>query len=271
MIIINSEPILFSDLDGTLLTDDKRISPENIAAIKRLRDFGGELTVATGRSVESARKYVNAAGITLPVIVYNGVMIYDYGKERVLWNDRLTENAAEYVAVIKNNFPNVGIEILRNDKIYVVTDNRHVREHVEIEKLENTICALDDVPSEWFKVLMALDEDKIPELAEFIKNQGFEDVYCVQTSKNYFEMLPLGSNKGSAMKRLCQILGKSAESAAAVGDYNNDCEMIQYAAAGAAMANAPESVKAVADIVVGDNMQNGFAQFVDYILNNRIQ
>lgn len=262
----NFDMLLFTDLDGTLLTHDKRISDENMSAISRLRARGGDVTVATGRSVESARRYVNAAGINLPVIVYNGVMIYDYKSEKILWNDMLTEKAVSYVKIIKDRFPNVGIEILRNDKIYVIASNRHVKEHIEIEMLEHTSCELSKTPKDWFKVLMALDEDDIPALAEFINGQGFEDVYCVRSSKNYFEMLPKGSSKGNAMKILCSLLGKDIKNTAAIGDYNNDCEMIEYASVGAAMESAPDIVKSVSDVVCPDCEQNGFAYFVDSII-----
>lgn len=261
------DTLLFTDLDGTLLTHSKRISDNNISAINRLREHGGDVTVATGRSVESARRYVNKACVNLPVIVYNGVMIYDYQSEKILWNDMLTSKAAEYVRIIKENFPNVGIEVLRNDKIYVVVTNRHVKEHIETEMLEYVMCELSKTPKDWFKVLMALDEEDIPALAEFIDKQNFEDVYCVQTSRNYFEMLPKGSSKGNAMKILCGILNKDIKNTAAIGDYNNDLEMIECANTGAAMENAPDSVKSVADIVCPDCERDGFAYFVDYILN----
>ncbi len=262
----NFNMLLFTDLDGTLLTHDKRISDESVAAISRLRAHGGDVTVATGRSVESARRYVDMAGITLPVIVYNGVMIYDYKSEKTLWNDMLTDKAFNYVKIIKDRFSNVGIEVLRNDKIYVIASNRHVKEHIEIEMLEYVSCELSETPKNWFKVLMALDECDIPTLAEFINEQGFEDVYCIQTSRNYFEMLPKGSSKGNAMKILCSLLGKDIKDTAAIGDYNNDCEMIEYSRVGGAMGSAPDSVKSVSDVICPDCEQNGFAYFVDHII-----
>lgn len=261
--------LLVSDLDGTLLTHEKHITDINRDAINRFRESGGEITVATGRSVESARKYVNLIGVTLPVIVYNGVMLYDYKSDEAIWNDNLTDKARDYVRVIKEKFPEVGIEILRSDRIYVVSNNHHVKDHIEMEMLEYCECELDNVPDGWFKVLMALDEDKIPEVAEFINKQHFEDVYFVQSSRNYYEMLPNGASKGNALKMLCKLLGKNIKRTAAIGDYNNDCEMIQIANIGAAMGNAPENVKAVANIVVAENKNNGFSEMIDYILKNQ--
>lgn len=259
--------LVASDLDGTLLTHAKTISPKNRQAIKLLRESGSDITIATGRSIESARKYVKAVGVTLPVIVYNGVVIYDYETEKIIWNDNLTEKAFDYVKLIKEKFPQIGIEILRSDTIYLVADNEHVRDHIGIENLSFKECELEQVPKGWFKVLMALDEDLIPVVNQFVNEQNFSDVYCVQTSRNYFEMLPIGSSKGNALKMLCERLNIDTDNTAAIGDYNNDCEMIKIAGVGAAMDNAPDSVKQYADIVVADSEDDGFSEFIDYLLN----
>lgn len=258
--------LLVTDLDGTLLTSDKRITAKSKDAVLKLRDSGGDITIATGRSVESARKYVDEIGIELPVIVYNGVMIYDYKSEKPLWNDCLTENAKQYALKILERFPCAGMEVLRRDKIYVINDNSYVREHIDIEKLENVVCGIDDVPFEWYKILMALDPKVIPEVQKFVKEEDFADVYFVRTSECYFEMLPKGSCKGNALKQLCRITGHDILNTAAVGDYNNDCEMIEYSKIGGAMGTAPESVKDSADIIVSSSDDNGFAEFVRYAM-----
>ena len=69
--------MLISDMDGTLLKDDKTINPIDLMAIEQFRLREGIFTVATGRNYKSAMQYFKELNIRCPVILYNGGMIYD--------------------------------------------------------------------------------------------------------------------------------------------------------------------------------------------------
>ena len=78
--------ILFTDLDGTLLNDDKQVSEGNRVAIQRLLDAGHYLVVSTGRPTKSAFKVVQRLGLTMPgcyMLSYNGGTIFDCSKQEI--------------------------------------------------------------------------------------------------------------------------------------------------------------------------------------------
>ena len=76
-----SKVILMTDLDGTLLTDDKRILPQDLEAIERFRAGGGLFTMATGRGYSMAKHIADKLRLDCPAVVYNGAAVYDFRQE----------------------------------------------------------------------------------------------------------------------------------------------------------------------------------------------
>ena len=75
--------LVISDLDNTLLTAKEGIPEYNIQMIKQFQQLGGRFTVATGRSVESVRRYLGQIKFNAPAITYNGGIIYDYENNNI--------------------------------------------------------------------------------------------------------------------------------------------------------------------------------------------
>ncbi len=266
-----SQMLLISDMDGTLLTDQKTISPGNLEAIKAFQAAGGRFTIATGRSIISAAKYVGLLhqnGVLLdgPAILFNGAAIYDYHRREMLWHTVMPPDTLRYLAVVKERYPQVGIEVLGEKTTFVATFNRFVKEHLEIEHLPYQIAELDEIPPGAIKVLFALEHELIPEFARFMEEQRFAGVCYVESAEHYYEMLPAGNSKGEALSHLSALTGIPVENTVTVGDYNNDIEMIRRAGIGVAMGNALPAVKQAADRVVASNNEDGLKQLIEGLL-----
>ena len=95
------------------------MSQKDKEAIKRFRADGGKFTVATGRTIQSAMKYFEELEVDLPVILYNGSLIYDILTKKVMYTDFLPECAAEIGKELFEFMENPGGEVLRLDNIYV--------------------------------------------------------------------------------------------------------------------------------------------------------
>ena len=79
--------ILFADIDGTLLNDQKEIPKENMTAIQKALDLGHYVVVATGGPLDSAKAVAKDLGLMMRgcyLIAYNGAIVYDCGNEKVL-------------------------------------------------------------------------------------------------------------------------------------------------------------------------------------------
>ena len=98
-----SKVILFSDMDGTLLTSKKEITQKDLDAIKRFTSLGGKFTVATGRTVQTFEQYRDMLDINIPIILFNGALIYDYSTKETLYMNPLPENAKDIALEILAN------------------------------------------------------------------------------------------------------------------------------------------------------------------------
>jgi Cof subfamily protein (haloacid dehalogenase superfamily) len=267
--------ILFTDLDGTLLNDDKLVSKGNREAIERLLDAGHYFVVATGRPTKSAFKVANQLGLTMPgcyMIAYNGGVIFDCSTEEILMEKTLT---MEYVRYLFQEAEKYGLYIQtygEDDKIFATSDGKELefylgtnRRALDFEISREACDLLDRVPNK--ALLVDLDGSGIIKFWE--EHREWEKGRCDSTFScpQYLEYLPQGVSKGNAVRTLCEMLGIDIQNAYAAGDERNDISMIEAAGVGVAMKNAVEEAKAVADYVTeNDNNHDGIAEVIDRLI-----
>lgn len=266
-----SKVLIVTDLDGTLLPDNKILSEQDKKAIKRFRADGGKFTVATGRTVQSAMKYFRELDIDLPVILYNGSLIYDTAEEKVMFTDILPDCAIDIAKELFEHMENPGGEVLRLDNIYIVCNNEYEMEHTRICQVEPVYTDLDSVPKgDWFKILFASEPSLVEELENYVKSKNYP-VDFVRSHDIFIEMLPKDSSKGTALKEYIKLMGMEDYKIYAAGDFHNDIEMLQTADIGAATANAQQAVKDIADVVLERTSDEGaIAELIDRIYSGDI-
>ena len=240
------------DLDGTLLDPDHRLSPAVHIAMGALsRRFW--VTLATGRSLASAVPFVTALGITVPVILYNGAVVYDFLAGRALYERRLTAGDARAALAAARDFP-VDAEVYRDihdPTLYVERITPRVvrfqrKEGLPARAVGDLASFLDFPP---LKLLLLGEPGVLGELQPELQ-RAIPGITVVRSEVDYLEVLPRGASKGSALRFLCDRLGISREEVAAVGDQLNDLEMVRYAGVGVAMAHGPAELRRAADLVI---------------------
>jgi hypothetical protein len=263
-----SKVLLITDMDGTFLPSSKIPSAENISAVNRLMESGGKFSIATGRSLQASTQYFDTFTVNCPIIMCNGGMVYDIHSGRQIYDVYLPESARKLAAQILRDNPTVGCEVLPIDNVYVPNMTDMEREHCGICKVEPVICEIDDIPKNWYKVLFAQTTEKIGELVDYVEKikNAYPEIDFVISSPTYYEMLPQNISKGSALGHLRRECGFDDYTIVAVGDYNNDIEMLRYADVGICPSNAAEDVKSAADIVLDVSCEeSAIAAVVDYI------
>ncbi len=261
-----SKVIFMTDLDGTLLTDDKRILEKDLEAIERFRKGGGMFTVATGRGCGMARSAVERLGVDIPAVVFNGAAVYDFKEDKFVWQCEIGAHAREYVKRLSERFPDLGIEVLHEQTIFTPFINQTELDHLALEGLQPHPCTIDELPEKgWLKVLLAHEPQRLDEVVEFIKNSDMQKAEWVRSAPVYYECLPEGVDKSMGYRQLIRLLGAEDRFTVASGDYMNDLAMIQKADLGVAVASAQEEVKAAADLVVCDNNSGAIAEIIEYI------
>ena len=243
---------LFSDLDGTLLPSDKRIPDDLRDGIQQFVQQGGHFTIATGRTIESARTYWEQLSVKESMILFNGAMIYDPVSEQILYQQPLCASAREMAAAVLKEFPQAGSEILCADGTYVIQNTIYEQQHVAICQVTPKYCTLETMPDiPWMKILFAVDPSDMPRLQAFIQAQNWTDVDFIQSSDSFYEMLPKQVSKGSALVEYRKRFHLESPSiVVAAGDYENDRAMLEAADYGVAPANAQPAIQAIADHVL---------------------
>lgn len=257
--------LLVSDLDGTLIGKDFIIPERNKQAIARFKQLGGHFSIATGRSAESGRRYIADTAPTAPCILLNGGMIYDYGKEEVLWSLTLPDSCVSYIQRIYDRFPGVGIEVYGTHSIRFLRTNSYAEAHIAHEHLQYTVIGFDEIEFPIYKALFAMDASLVKEVANFTDTFDHPGARFVSSSGNYLEMLPEHANKGTALKELIKIMGIDINNCYAIGDYYNDVELIEAAGHGVMPENAPEELKAQAELIVGHCEQGAVADLIEIL------
>ncbi len=263
-----SKVLLITDLDGTLLPHNKKLLPDDINAINRFINDGGRFSIATGRPIQSVAAYLKELKVTDPIILYNGSAIYDTISDKFLWCDYLNENARKLIIDVLKTFPDASAEILTENEIYTFQKNNREEYHISITNTNPVECSIDEAGDKWLKALFAIEPERIDSLMKFIADQNYNDFNYVQSCAFFYEVLPKGNSKGTALKRLRDMAELNNYTIVAVGDYANDIEMLEYADIGIATANATDDVKAIADIVLDKTCdENAIASVINYIYN----
>ena len=117
-------------------------------------------------------------------------------------------------------------------------------------------------------MLFAADADEIDKLMAYTNEIGYDNLTFVRSSKYFYEILPSGCSKGTALKKMLEIYHRYGYTVAACGDFDNDIEMLRNADIPIAPANALEEVKKAACIVTKADCDNGaVAEALYYVMN----
>lgn len=255
MAIDISSTLLITDLDGTLLKDDKSISRGNIDFIKRWVKNGGYFSIATGRNIESASHRILELPINCPSILLNGCAIYDYNLKKLLYLYCLN-NYFSIIDAVTREFPYVGIEVFLKDTIYLLNSNEVTDAHIARENLTHEDKKIASIPKEGaLKILIGVSSSMIDEVQKRVDEIMPAGLYSVKTDINYIEILPKEVNKATGVKRLKDML--NVKRVIAFGDYYNDAEMLSEADFGFIMRNAPNDLKSKFKRVAKSNNADG--------------
>ncbi|WP_297521089.1 Cof-type HAD-IIB family hydrolase [uncultured Clostridium sp.] len=271
------------DMDGTLLSNKHEVPEFNKEMIKKATEKGVKIAITTGRLFASARKYSQVIGVDAPIISSNGAYIREQNSEEVIYESNLSKEQFERVISVIRKY---------NFRVYMNTSDTVISEEVVPEnhayKLVNN--ELDDAWKIQFIEGRSFEEvykEKSNDILKFIcieegndrselmrakaELSKFEDLEVVSSWENNFEIMPAGTSKGSAVKKLAQILGFKREEVICIGDSENDLSMIKYAGLGVAMGNAIDIVKENADYITDTNSNCGVGKMIaKFILEEEV-
>ncbi len=264
------------DMDGTLLNSKKEISKETLKAIHTAVEAGKFISYSTGRNMQEMKKIISENPDIKYCIAISGALVTDLEKNKIIFTKALPhEYAVEIFKRIKGYDCMVhihsNISLVQRDKEAHMADynmGQYQRffdelavkaESIEEYYLENH----DTIPVYKFN-LYCRDQAQRLELEALLKDLPITMSYAETAS---LECSALGISKGFGLKALCKYLNIDTSETIAVGDAENDLEILRTAGLSVAMDNAKEIVKETAAVTVQDCDHDGCATAIyDYLL-----
>lgn len=254
-----------TDLDGTLYADDKTVSKENLAAIEYFKSEGGLFTFITGRVPMTSVDICRVIHPNAPYGCINGGGIYDPHKEEYLWSLDLSHEALELVRDVDRLLPEIGIQFNTKKGIYFNKDNEAMVRFRRVTGMPYLPCGCDELQEPLLKIIFGHnDTAQIEALIQFLQAHPKADRFdFIRSERRLYEILPKGAGKGTALRKLTEILGIDPAKTIAIGDYNNDISMLKAAGLSFAVANAVPEVKSAAKYQTVSNNENAIAAVID--------
>ena len=255
------------DLDDTLLDSVFHISQAGKAAIKEAVGQGVVVTIASGRMFSAVLPIADELGIDVPLITYNGALIKSARSKEVSPHLPVPcDTAREVIRYAMEN--NLHINAYIDDVVYV---NKMSEEAIMYRnRYDAKMVVVDDllkfVQQDPTKLLIIAREDIAKSHVPLLRARFGDRLNIAISLPTFVEIVNKGASKGQALMALAGRFGIKREETMAIGDSENDIEMLKAAGLGVAVANASDEVKAEADYVTracdGEGVAEAFDAFV---------
>lgn len=266
--------LLAADMDGTVLTSAKTISPRTKKAIHAALDAGYEVLFATGRSYSEVKPYLKDFPQMRYLLTVSGASVVDLRTGRSICRSAFIPGTVEKVLQALSDM-DVMISHFVGEEVYLSSRfrGRFADYGCDCYTKLGEECAL------WLPDASAFCLEHTEETyklnAFFRCDADFDragellaglDVTLARALKNNYEISPKGVSKATGLTALCEHIDLPIARTIAVGDEGNDVEMLRAAGLGIAMGNASEAAKAAADVIVADCDHDGVVQAIETYL-----
>ena len=266
-----SKKILFTDMDGTLLNSEKKVSPQMHALITQMINNGARFVLSSGRALSSIVKSAQKNDLLFPntlIIAANGNLVYDYDAQKSLLEKHVPKDIARQIVQIADD---MGIHIQSYDETYVLCRRSCPEIDYYSKGTGMTPRFVEDLIAANYKApvkLLAIDlhdKNNLMHLQEEVLARFGDTLTSMFSCNEYLEIFDKTAGKGSAVSFVCDHLHIPIQEAVAAGDQENDISMLKAAGAAVAVANAQPSVKSCADFITQqDNDHDGLAEAIRY-------
>ena len=268
--------LVVSDIDGTLLDSQGMLTAETRRVVMAVEEAGISFALATSRRWTGARPIAQALGLSIPLILYDGVQTRQFPGGEVLDEHHLDAGMAEQAALVmaKHHLQPIlqyGDQHGEHLVVGLLPDAQLRFNHAE-QYLSSFADQVQEVSLEDFAHLQS---NPLRLVAFGLRDHLLAAASEIAVLECGWQILPYGSygaaelsvftpgaSKGTAIVALCRKLGIAREEVLAIGDGPNDVSLIAVVGFGVAMANGSQEVKAIAQAIVPSNQENGVAEAI---------
>ena len=269
---VMSYKFLIMDVDDTLLPRTGDISERSKQAIRRAQEQGVLVTLASGRTFGSVSKFARELGIDLPLIAHQGALIKDPVSGQVLYEDLIpSEMMREVIGFSREH--DLHLNLYMDDDVFVEKAGEELELYTVLSRKGGTstpdlMVKLDRNPTKF--IVVSATPERTEAILPVLKEAFSDHLSILRSHPLLIEGVMPTVSKGRALSMLARHLGVSQAETVAIGDNENDMEMLIWAGLGLAMGNAAPEVQAAADYVLPPIWEEGAAYGIEhYVLNGR--
>ena len=259
--------LVVSDVDGTLIDENKTLTDKTKAAIQKLRDAGILFTITSARPPFGLKRIAETLELQYPIGSFNGGLIATLAGKQV----DITALDRSVIPKIVTTIENYGLDTwLYSDRYWYVKkhDGFHVDDHEETLQFGATaIESFDNLEDDIFKIVgVSPDYDAVAQ-CEAATQKQFENTLAATRSQPYnLDITHPKANKGKAVAQIARHLNIPLAEVMTIGDNFNDIAMFDRSGTSVAMGNADAEVQKKAAHVTASNQEEGFALAIDRLV-----
>ena len=258
----NQQFIIFFDCDGTLIQDDQSIGEKTASYIKKLKDEGHKIVLASGRPPRAIIPYYEQLGLDTPIIAYNGLVLYDPETKKFVKEKRYRK---ELIGEFFDRFPEYMFDNFQSEtdtELYFLVNDGEYENYFHKEGMNVHYGPFkNDLKDDVFSFVVNIKKeylDKRQEMSDFVNTYDDIGMRFWYPNDNMGELYYYSANKSSKMSIIAKRYGLDRAHIIAFGDGCNDIEMIKKAGISFAMKNADPGLLESADYVTEyDNNHEG--------------
>lgn len=264
--------LVLADVDGTLVTDDKRLTDRAIAAVRALKDAGVKFAVTSGRPPRGMQMLVEPLALELPLAAFNGGL---FARPDMSVIEARSIDAA-LVPQIVELIDEQGLDVwLYRGSEWLLRDAHvaHVAKEADTVRFEPTVVdSLDGLTEDIAKIVGVSDDlDRVAEVEKTARAKFGDRVSAARSQPYYLDVTHPQANKGAVLHYFSENYDIPLQRIATLGDQPNDVLMFTDAGLSIAMGNAGRDVQQAATRVTASNEQEGFAKAIESFVLGREQ
>lgn len=260
--------LVATDIDGTILKEDRVFTSGVINCIKELGDNGIKVVLVTGRMHAGAKKIAARLDLKTPIVSFQGGLVRD-NDDNTLYERFLPEDVVDQI-IEWSRKNKAHINLYTNDTLYSENDNEIIKRYAHCQELDYTIKNFDEIEHTRINKLLGIDYNNADRVTDWVNTmtEKYPNLHIVKSTPYFCEFSSLDATKACAVEFLQQYWGIKKSETLTIGDQNNDIELLKAGGIKIAMGNATEDLKKIADYITDSVDNDGFVKAIHKFVFN---
>lgn len=264
--------LVATDIDGTILNENGDCSNGVRNCIAKMQEKGIKVVIVTGRMYAGAKQVAEKLNLKDAIVSYQGGLIKkDCVSNETLYETCIPQKDADLVLdwAKKNN---IHINLYINDILYVENNNEIIQRYAKRQNLEYKVCNFEDLKLDNINKILAINYNDADIVTSWVNEcqKVFPHLYIIKSTPHFCEFSTKKATKACAVNFLKKYYNVNDDEVLAIGDQDNDIELLKAGGISIAMGNGTDELKKYADFITDTIENDGFVKAMEkFVLCSR--